>query len=358
MLPSTLPPESAAPNVTRPRVAVHAEGEEARLALRAVATAVGARTSRGGADGEEHFALCDGASVEDAKRGGASSSLVLLRQAELTDILEQLQKEGVAAVVAADPHDLRSAVRAAGELAVARAGIRSLIDSSASVRQVIVVRQAQRESALEQVRRLTRAMGLRAQFRATVEMVIDELLMNALYNAPVDDAGRHIFADVPPAERVKAELDAPVTIELAYDGRRLHLSVSDTFGSLDREAIMSALRRCSGEVRPSEKTSGAGLGLYFVLSNVAELFFRLDAGRRSEVVVVFDTSHPKQQLCHFGIYPQQDLPAPEVVGEPRDQGGTELAASAPRGGLVMALLVVLTVVALGLAAYAALSLGG
>jgi hypothetical protein len=255
--------------------AIEASREEDRLALTAVATAVGLRPARGKRTRPAVVLSAESrsqdmqAADQQAETARALPTLVLKREADLATCIRALDAAHVQSVVVAEGRDLVAAVRAAGELVAPQRGLAALFEGSAAVRHMEVFKQSQRESALDHIRSFCKSVGLRAQSRATVEMVIDELLMNALYNAPVDDQGKPLLAEVTPAERVSMELSWPVTIELAFDGRRLACSVRDEFGSLTRGSILAAIRRCLDDgVRPQDKTSGAGLGLFFVANNV------------------------------------------------------------------------------------------
>jgi hypothetical protein len=355
--------------------AIEASREEDRLALTAVATAVGLRPARGKRIRPAVVLSAESrsqdmqAADQQAETARALPTLVLKREADLATCIRALDAAHVQSVVVAEGRDLVAAVRAAGELVAPQRGLAALFEGSAAVRHMEVFKQSQRESALDHIRSFCKSVGLRAQSRATVEMVIDELLMNALYNAPVDDQGKPLLAEVTPAERVSMELRWPVTIELAFDGRRLACSVRDEFGSLTRGSILAAIRRCLDDgVRPQDKTSGAGLGLFFVANNVSELFFRLWRWRFAEVVTVFDTTESRQTLRHVGIYDQElgktaSLADTSRPGAPRveqaavAQMGTrelsQLTQTDGNRGPMVALMLAITALAFFLAIYAA-----
>jgi hypothetical protein len=70
------------------------------------------------------------------------------------------------------------------------------------------------------------------------------------------------------------------------------ISVADAFGALRQRDVIDHVRRARrerGRPRPeTELQRGAGLGLYLVLANVASLVINVAAGRRTEVVCLFD----------------------------------------------------------------------
>lgn len=167
-----------------------------------------------------------------------------------------------------------------------------------------------RSRAMAGLRSYLSALGLRATQRDAVESVADELLMNAMYDAPVDRTGKHVFADVPPGQRGSITLERPVILQYGSDGSRLVLGVRDNYGSLRREAVLKRMEECAKLANPIEsKPSGAGLGLYMVASRVTELIFNVVPGSVSEVIAVLETQGSRPTLRHLGFYgePNRDL---------------------------------------------------
>lgn len=121
-----------------------------------------------------------------------------------------------------------------------------------------------------------------------VLLVADELVMNAIFNAPRDGDGNPKYSNRH-REQLELEPDERVTFRYACDGRNVALSVSDRFGSLDREVIVKYLQRCfsGGPAEMEEKRAGAGLGLYMVFNSITQLTFNIQAGVSTEVIALF-----------------------------------------------------------------------
>ena len=121
------------------------------------------------------------------------------------------------------------------------------------------------------------ALGLAVTFTVTIvglASVVDELMMNALYDVPGAAGDR------------RAEL------RWAADDHRIAVSVADDAGALRQGDVIDHVRRARRERgRPLPRgaaANGAGIGLYLVASNVASLVINVAAGRRTEVVGLFD----------------------------------------------------------------------
>src|ERR1044071_10165069 len=80
---------------------------------------------------------------------------------------------------------------------------------------------------------------MRRQVRPAVGSVCEELLMNALYDAPVDALGRPMFADIDPHDRKDSRSPRPVSIRYAATEHAFAVAVRDRFGRLAKNTIRS-----------------------------------------------------------------------------------------------------------------------
>ena len=104
---------------------------------------------------------------------------------------------------------------------------------------------------------------MRRKYREAVEQVVDEMMMNALYDAPVERPGKQIFADIPTKTRISLRMEQKVVVQYACDDRTFSLSVRDSYGTLERNTVVKYIDKClHSEQQIDRKTGGAGLGLY------------------------------------------------------------------------------------------------
>jgi len=122
-----------------------------------------------------------------------------------------------------------------------------------------------------------------------VLLVADELLMNAIFNAPRTPDGKSKYVNVDRRERIKLDPSEYVNFCYACDGKNIALAVTDQFGSLNREVIVKYLQRCFSREMAGmeEKKAGAGLGLYMVFNSITQLTFNIQADVATEVVAMF-----------------------------------------------------------------------
>jgi len=149
-----------------------------------------------------------------------------------------------------------------------------------------VASSAELGGAVANVQAFTARLGLPKRVGEMFGELAHELLMNALYDAPVDGHGRARHAhDRKSAVVLGAEEAA--TLRVGCDGVRLVLQVTDPFGRLERGHVFGGLQRgLRGQMDTAR--GGAGLGLTVCANATIALVFDVAHGRRTEVTGVFD----------------------------------------------------------------------
>jgi len=154
----------------------------------------------------------------------------------------------------------------AGEL---RALVSRLIDTAPVTVEALLAADAERyECAVGDYRDKQRCMGevvaitdrleMPRRTQTLIEQCLDELVMNALYTAPVDSAGQPVFAGVPSGKRVTMRTDATVGVRCAWDRQRFVVAVGDEFGALSRATVLTHLAKGLATSEPGRRVGGAG----------------------------------------------------------------------------------------------------
>jgi hypothetical protein len=170
--------------------------------------------------------------------------------------------------------------------------------------------------------------NMRRQVRNAIAQVSEELLMNALYDAPVDAQGNPVFADVDPHDRTQVRSPRPVSIRYAATDEMFAIAVRDRFGRLAKNTILAYIDKCLHSPNQIDrKTYGAGLGLYLVANAAATYVVNVAPGIATEVVCTFDRGAKAPlrlvgMFQHPGTAEQLKGPEPETrPGSPETQGG-------------------------------------
>ncbi len=148
-----------------------------------------------------------------------------------------------------------------------------------------------RSRVVRYVKDYVTSLGAGNGLAGTMALVADELITNAIYNAPVDAQGVSRYRHVDRRRGLELDPWERVRVELASDGRCFALSVTDFFGSLDAESIRTGLERCLTSDDPIiQAQGGAGLGLYMVMASCNQLVLNVDPGVRTEAIAMVDVT--------------------------------------------------------------------
>jgi len=159
-----------------------------------------------------------------------------------------------------------------------------------------------RGKAIQTVLDFAEQSKMRRQVRSAIGQVCEELLMNALYDAPVDEEGRPIFAEVDPHDRTRTRSPRPVSIRYAATDDMFAVAVRDRFGRLAKNTILAYIEKCIHSPNQIDrKTYGAGLGLYLVANAAATYVVNVAYGIATEVVCTFDRG-AKTPLRLVGVF--------------------------------------------------------
>lgn len=161
-----------------------------------------------------------------------------------------------------------------------------------------LIRGSQRAELVGELSEQVRARGQSARVASMAMLVADELISNAVHNAPVDAAGEHYRRELPRDQELELDGRHEVRVRWGCDARYLAIEVTDGFGSLDRDTILRALAK--NDVR--ETGSGAGMGISIAYRSCDHLVFNLAPGKRSQIIALIDVRHPPTERLSASSY--------------------------------------------------------
>ncbi|MFA5624160.1 MAG: hypothetical protein WC966_03745 [Bradymonadales bacterium] len=134
------------------------------------------------------------------------------------------------------------------------------------------------------------AIGINKRIVNAVAGVADELITNAIYNAPIYPNGVRPYARRSRSIPVELTPEESCFFSFACDGRQLIISVRDRFGSLTADKVRSYLSRCfsMGEDQIENKQGGAGMGFYFIIESLNKLIINISPGRGTEFIGIIN----------------------------------------------------------------------
>jgi len=252
---------------------------------------------------------------------------IVTPKAGLSDLTSYLRDDRVNHVVVGDELDHGVFVTAQKLLTGDIFGIEKYLPAGTPVHYARLRDFDGRGRAIDTVLDFAEQAKMRRQVRTAIGAVCEELLMNALYDAPVDADGKPVFADVDPHDRRGTRSPRPVSIRYAVTDSVFAVAVRDRFGRLAKNTILSYIEKCiSSPNQIDRKTYGAGLGLYLVANAAASYVVNVAYGIATEVVCTFDRG-AKSPLRLVGMFVHPggaDMlkrgPTPETAAGQHDGG--------------------------------------
>ncbi|MEZ4362058.1 MAG: hypothetical protein R3B48_17860 [Kofleriaceae bacterium] len=227
---------------------------------------------------------------------------VITEAAGLEHLVAYLEDERVNHVVVGDELDEGVEVTARKLLSGDLFGIEKYVPAQTEVQYLRLHDFEGRGHAVDTVLAFAEQARFRRQTRQAIGQVCEELLMNALYDAPVDVHGRPLFADVAPRDRTQLGSPRPVSIRYAATENHFAIAVRDRFGRLAKSTILAYLDKClRSEDQIDRKAAGAGLGLYLIANATATYVVNVAKDVATEVVCTFDRA-PRTPLRLVGVF--------------------------------------------------------
>jgi len=134
------------------------------------------------------------------------------------------------------------------------------------------------------------SLGCNERVVELIETIVDELVTNAIYNAPRTSTGEPKYQKLSRREPVILETSETGELQFACDGDYIAIAQIDPFGALTQDTVVSYLNRClvKGPNQISEASGGAGIGLYRVFQSLSKFVINIEPGVKTEVITLID----------------------------------------------------------------------
>jgi hypothetical protein len=281
---------------------------------------------------------------------GEAPVIAVLPRAEVAAFVESMRSsERVAGAVSADAFDPQRLAAVATRIVGDRVlGLDELMAHGTEIHTRVVADHADKTRCMAQLSARLDELGVARRHREPIEQCVDEMVMNALYDAPLDAQGRRLFAGVSVRDRIGLRSEHSAIVRYGHDGRRFAVSVRDAFGSLDRATVLAALHKCLHAERPVEsRAGGAGLGLYLMLHASSAVQLCVVPGIATEVICLFELDAPRLALAELGFLVQSDVAGQRATGPSRRLRARRPARRIAGAGLALAAVLALALAVRG-----------
>lgn len=144
-----------------------------------------------------------------------------------------------------------------------------------------------RDEIVDKVPRFVERLGAPTRVGELFGELAHEMLMNAMFDAPVDERGKPKYA-LDRKAAIKLSANEQPIFRVASDGAILAAQVIDPFGRLQRQHIFSGLARGLESGQMDTSNGGAGLGITLCHNATVAMFYDVIAGEQTTVTGIFD----------------------------------------------------------------------
>ena len=166
-------------------------------------------------------------------------------------------------------------------------GLRSFVESPDKVQTIRLTDSTQKSFAANAIAIQLREFQCNERIARTVAGAVDELLMNAIFDAPIDNRGQRLHDQTPRSERLDVK---GVELQVAVEDNLIAVTVVDEVGSLSRDEVLAHIAKIFDsrfqKIRGPDY-QGSGIGLSLVMKSGGSLSFVTVPGKRTEVTVFF-----------------------------------------------------------------------
>lgn len=168
-------------------------------------------------------------------------------------------------------------------------GLSRLLKDTSKIQVVKLSLSSQKQEAVEAVKSYLVAAKFQTRMATVIANAVDELLMNAMFDAPVDNLGKPTLSATARTTVIQLVQKNAVEMHVGYDGRYVGITAIDLFGSLDKVKLLSHISKIyvKEEYKIKTAVAGAGIGLATVFRSGGSFFFVSEAHSRTEVTVFF-----------------------------------------------------------------------
>jgi len=251
---------------------------------------------------------------------------VIAEECKLAELTKILGDERVNHVIVGDELDRGVFVTAQKLLTGDIFGIEKYLPEDTEVHYIRLRDFEGRGKAIQTILDFAEESKIRRQVRTSIGQVCEELLMNALYDAPVDQSGKQVFAEIDPHDRTKTLSPRPVSIRYASTEDQFAVAVRDRFGRLAKNTVLAYINKClHSKTQIDRKAYGAGLGLYLVANVAGAYVVNVAFDIATEVICTFDRKQ-RSPLRLVGVFVHpggaQNLQVKTPGGDSEEENGS------------------------------------
>ncbi|MBF0289232.1 MAG: hypothetical protein HQM14_15550 [SAR324 cluster bacterium] len=175
-------------------------------------------------------------------------------------------------------------------------GLEKYLNWGIEVKQHTVENSKERQQLVNQMESYFQDMGVRRPILYKTVAIAEELMMNAIYDAPVDTENNPLYNHLSRTVDIALRPEEQSVFRYACDGILLAISVADPFGALSRETILDYLQSCYDRKETSDaEKGGAGYGVFQIIEMSDLVVINVKPQVRTEVIAILNIAPDKSK---------------------------------------------------------------
>lgn len=157
----------------------------------------------------------------------------------------------------------------------------------AAHQRITLPSSAARRLAAEAMTKVLGGRGIPARLVALAAQGLDEFLMNAIFDAPVDNNQQRFRRETPRSSEFALEGKNEIYVDFLTWDTAIAISVTDRYGSLKMDSLMAYFKKDyeRQDFQPRQGSESAGVGVYGMLNAGLSLAFLTQSKHRTEAVL-------------------------------------------------------------------------
>jgi hypothetical protein len=152
-----------------------------------------------------------------------------------------------------------------------------------------LTRSGEKGTTLAGLEKLLLSKGVNQRCMTSIIQAVDELLMNAIFDAPADEKGRTYRKTRDRSDDFQLAGREEIKVKVNLRPEFIQVAVEDHFGSLSTAAVLKLVRKdyTKNTYDVIAETKSAGLGLHAMVKNGFSLSMNVDPGKLTQTVLTF-----------------------------------------------------------------------
>lgn len=165
-------------------------------------------------------------------------------------------------------------------------------DKVAPLQTIEITNIIDKNPAIDKIRDAALDQGYKSVLLEKINVLLDEMITNAVFHAPVDENGNFKYTKLPRNSSFELQPNETVTVKYSINDDIIIVKVFDNFGRLTWDTYSKYLKNAlafikegkKGHMRMNHVGGGIGFGLLFLMSHY--LLIRVDPHKQTEITII------------------------------------------------------------------------